>query len=105
MLMVHSYISDLQAKIAQLEQNPGNAPGASQERPSNDDVSAPEERESLDRDDQVPTANHSGLGTRENSPRARPDADEANLVNPLIESSKFMSSSSGRTCEPQSYCQ
>ncbi|KNG45003.1 fungal specific transcription factor domain-containing protein [Stemphylium lycopersici] len=93
----NAYISDLQAKIAQLEQNPGNASGASQQRPSNDHIPAPEERESLDRDDQVQTANQSGLGTGESSPRARPDADEANLVNPLIESSKFMSSSSGRT--------
>jgi proline utilization trans-activator len=38
-------------------------------------------------------------GTRESSPRSRQNAEDSDLTNPMVESSKFMSSSSGRTCK------
>lgn len=99
--MVLRYLSDLQAKIARLEQNPTYESGASQARmTANNRTAQARDRSSPAADDERPPANPSSFeGTRDNSPIPRPDPDEANLMNPLIESSKFMSSSSGRPCK------
>lgn len=54
-------------------------------------------RESPDREQ--PHSRSSPVGTRESSPRSRQNPEDAELTNPMLESSKFMSSSSGRTCK------
>jgi hypothetical protein len=99
--MILSYLSDLRAKVARLEQNPGNSSVASQAQTTADNATGQEEdRDSSELEDGQQLANPSSIGgTRDNSPGHRPEPDESNLINPLIESSKFMSSSSGQTCK------
>ncbi|KAG9185312.1 hypothetical protein G6011_07856 [Alternaria panax] len=98
MLMLPRYLSDLHAKIARLEQNAGNASVIAQAQTTAVDPTAQEgDRDSPELYDRQRLVNSSSIGgTRDNSPGHRPEPDESNLINPLIESSKFMSSSSGR---------
>ncbi|CAO2651315.1 Nn.00g096120.m01.CDS01 [Neocucurbitaria sp. VM-36] len=98
-LVTQGYLSDLQAKVAQLEQNSMNVLGALEARPTEKVAEArAERRSSPDEEEQrQPTNRSSPSGTRESSPRSRQDPDGANLMNPMLESpSKFMSSSTGR---------
>lgn len=105
MLILCSYLSDLQAKLARLEQNPGVASyvtevGQTTRRGQDRDVDrgSPGVRE----EQEHPA---SPDDTRESSPRSRHNAEDAELTNPMVESSKFMSSSSGRACEyPSHFC-
>lgn len=100
MLMLLRYLSDLRAKVARLEQNQGNASIASRVQTTVDDATAQEEDiDALEPDHDRQQVNPSSIGgTRDNSPGHRPEPDEPNLINPLIESFKFWSSS-GRTCK------
>lgn len=100
MLMLLRYLSDLRAKVAWLEQNQGNASIASRVQTTADDATAQEEDiDALEPDYDRQQVNPSSIGgTRDNSPGHRPEPDESNLINPLIESFKFWSSS-GRTCK------
>jgi len=92
--LIHSYLTDLQQKVARLEQSQSvssNAPALRQDEPN-----APEgdERGESQEEEQPQQATPSPGDTRESSPGREP------VTNPLIESpSKFMSSSSGRSCE------
>ncbi|CAI9632194.1 unnamed protein product [Alternaria burnsii] len=97
-LVTQGYLSDLRAKVARLEQNQGNASIASRVQTTADDTTAQEEDiDALEPDHDRQQVNPSSIGgTRENSPGHRPEPDESNLINPLIESFKFWSSS-GRT--------
>jgi proline utilization trans-activator len=99
--MLFRYLSDLQAKVARLEQRSGHTSSACQAPTTANDAVAQAEGENLpQRDDIQQLANPPSFeATRDNSPTHGPDPHEANLVNPLIESSKFMSSSSGRACK------
>jgi proline utilization trans-activator len=101
MLIINRYLSDLQARLAQVEQASENAAGPSRPQTANNDATLRvEERESLEAGDQQQVPHRSSpRRTRENSPGVRHDVEGGNLVNPLVESSKFMSSSSGRTCK------
>jgi len=98
-LSVNSYLSDLQAKLARLERNPDEAANATEARQTT--------RHDRGREDEIESRGGqeesedraSPDDTRESSPRSRHNAEDANLTNPLVESSKFLSSSSGRSCE------
>ncbi|KAJ4369216.1 hypothetical protein N0V83_006301 [Neocucurbitaria cava] len=99
-LVTQGYLADLQAKVARLEQNRGNAEAALDSRPTEKDTETQAEGPgSPDEEEQRhPTTRSSPGGTRESSPESRQaDPDEANLSNPMVEGpSKFMSSSTGR---------
>ncbi|KAH7361192.1 Zn(II)2Cys6 transcription factor [Pyrenochaeta sp. MPI-SDFR-AT-0127] len=100
-LVTQGYLSDLQAKVARLEQHSERASSAPEARaPEQLPPERAERGESPEGDDQrQPAVRFSPAGTRESSPRSRQaDPDGANLMNPLLESpSKFMSSSTGRS--------
>jgi proline utilization trans-activator len=98
-LSTSSYLSDLQAKLARLERNPGEASTSAEigqitrrGQDHDDDRRLPGVREEQEH-------RASPTDTRESSPRSRQNAEDADLTNPMVESSKFMSSSSGRACE------
>jgi proline utilization trans-activator len=97
---IASYLSDLQARLARLERNPGEPSNATEsqrfERDSDDHEGG--RRESPD-EQQQPHNRSTPSGTRESSPRSRQNPEDAELTNPMVESSKFMSSSTGRTCK------
>lgn len=97
-LVTQGYLSDLQAKVARLEQHHESSHTAVT-RSMNDDTDGADRMVDQHYNDLRQHANRSSPGgTREGSQESRQDPEGANLVNPLIESpSKFMSSSSGRS--------
>ncbi|KAF2850962.1 Zn(II)2Cys6 transcription factor [Plenodomus tracheiphilus IPT5] len=96
-LVTQGYLSDLQAKVARLEQLPESSHTAAT-RDANEDLAGAEGMTGHQYDEpRQHTTRSSPGGTRECSPESRQDPEGVNLVNPLLESpSKFMSSSSGR---------
>ncbi|KAL6705524.1 hypothetical protein ACN47E_006641 [Coniothyrium glycines] len=98
-LVTQGYLTDLQTKVAQLERN--SQPLSStietqlQEKDALDDTAG---REWSNEEGHCPANRSSPGDTREGSTvSGGVDMESSNLRNPLIESSKFMSSSSGRT--------
>lgn len=105
-----SYLADLQAKLARLEQSQRGESSASISRPQQpqpqpqqqqQDDAQNAERHEVEEQHVQPTMRSSPEGTRESSPgREQPNPDGTDLTNPLIESpSKFMASSTGRPCK------
>ncbi|KAH7075944.1 Zn(II)2Cys6 transcription factor [Paraphoma chrysanthemicola] len=95
-LVTQGYLSDLQAKLARLEQT--TSEGSHPTRPQLED------EEGTGRDlgtRTLPDDGHhsrsSPIGTRDSSPTSRQNPEDADLTNPMLDSSKFMSSSSGRS--------
>lgn len=96
-----SYLSDLQARLARLERDSGEASTARAGRPTGRESEEGDGRgrESSD-EQQQPLHQSSPGGTGESTPRSRQNQEDAEqLTNPMVESSKFMSSSNGRPCE------
>lgn len=93
----YSYLSDLQAKLACLEQNSGHVSNANDGQQADEDVPDHDLERVGPLDEQHHFANPASPGgTRESSPRSGQNPEDADLTNPMVESSKFMSSSSGR---------
>jgi hypothetical protein len=101
-----SYLSDLQARLARLERSTGEASTAPEvQRSQRNSEDREFDREEM-LDEQIQPVNRSSpSGTRENSPRSRQNLEDADLMNPMVESSKFLSSSTGRTCKHYGRCQ
>ncbi|KAJ4988791.1 C6 transcription factor [Stagonosporopsis vannaccii] len=96
-LVTQGYLSDLQAKVARL-QNAQNTPSHSNPLTDDQDARARAERSHSPDDAPQRTAQSSGGGTRESTPGTDGPRETANLTNPLIETpSRFMAASNGQT--------
>ncbi|XPS72374.1 hypothetical protein M3J09_004539 [Ascochyta lentis] len=97
-LVTQGYLSDLQAKVARL-QNASNASSATNPLLEEDqDVRPRVERSHSPGEVPLRTAQSSGGGTRESTPGTDGPRETANLTNPLTETpSRFMAASNGQT--------
>ncbi|KAH8730554.1 fungal-specific transcription factor domain-containing protein [Phaeosphaeriaceae sp. PMI808] len=100
-LVTQGYLSDLQAKLARLEQNLSNALNTTETQSiiqENREIQNGEHRQRVSPDEEQHLTNGSSpIQTGENSPGRGQHQGDDELINPMIESSKFMSSSTGRT--------